>query len=97
MVIDMKFLELVTQKLRDYFHESNIKELNINKEFYWSIYENEKYDNYKEPSNFTVGQISENIENLREIVEGKREPTIFALKWLGEILIATGETDIRDS
>jgi hypothetical protein len=61
-------------------------------DYYWCIVEEERYALYEEPSNFTMGQLTMDWENLQDTLEGKRESTSLHLVWLGRILIAIGES-----
>jgi hypothetical protein len=62
-------------------------------DYYWWIVKEERYTPYNEPTNFTMGQLTMDWENLQETLEGKREATSLHLVWLGCILIAIGESN----
>lgn len=59
---------------------------------YWSIPRNALYDVYSEPSELTVGQVVDELENLRRTLaqdDGAVPPQ--ALRWLGAVLTAIGD------
>ena len=50
------------------------------------------YDPIKDPSNFSLGQLSEDGQRLSQILAGETPPIGYALVWLGSILRAAGQT-----
>lgn len=66
--------------------------LELDKDFYWHLPSPELYNTYEKPSDLTIGQISENITEIREIVSGERPPLSYGLVWLAAILRAIGDS-----
>jgi hypothetical protein len=75
--------------------DSGVSELTLDKDYFWSIPPAEAYDVYNEPSNLTVGQLTECLDNLKVIVEDPSRSTSFALVWLGELMRAVGQGAVR--
>lgn len=67
----------------------------LDKDYYWAIAPEQLYDAYVEPSVFTVGQLSECLEHLEQLVEDPSRSTSFALVWLADLLRGAGQAVIR--
>ena len=66
-------------------------EVALHVDYYWSIPPNERYDVYRQPSELTVGQVVEDVENLRRLVQDDALVVPQALRWLGGLLEALGD------
>ncbi len=91
MVVDLKTLEIAFGVILKYMNERQIHEVEINDDFYWFIPEEERYDSYQRPTTMTIGQLTEDWENVRKIASGESRPVGLALRWLAAILIPVGE------
>jgi hypothetical protein len=69
-------------------------ELPVNRDYFWSIPDPARYDIYNEPSDLTIGQVSESWENLRGILEDESKVLGYGLVWLSDILRAIGDEAI---
>ena len=65
--------------------------IDINQDYYWSIPPAERYDPYNEPRQFGMGQLSDDVSEVRGILDGSKPPVGYALVWLGAVLRAVGE------
>lgn len=65
--------------------------IDLDQDYYWSIPPGERYDPYKEPTQFGMGQLSEDVNEVRGILDAGKPPVGYALVWLGTILQAVGE------
>jgi hypothetical protein len=63
----------------------------VEKDFYWDIPRDARFDVHREPEKFTVGQLSDDWNELQRIATGKAEPVAYALVWLSSIIRAIGE------
>jgi hypothetical protein len=67
-------------------------DLDLHIDYFWSIPRAERYNVYSQPSELTVGQVSEELENLRRLAEqGDASFVPQSLRWLGSILTAIGD------
>lgn len=66
--------------------------IEIDDDFYWQVPASERYDSYKSPENHTIGQLSDDWDEIQKLVRGNRAPVGFALVWLASILRRVGET-----
>lgn len=92
MEVSTRDLREILDKVLDHVEEGGITHLNVERDFYWSIPAESRYDSYATPEDLTVGQLSEDWQNLQAILDGRRDALRYALVWLGRILEAVGET-----
>lgn len=86
---------LAAQKIVQHLEQAGWKEIEISQDFYWDISAERRYDPYEQPSEMTIGQLSEDWEHVLEIANGSAEPIGYALVWLANVLRAMGETVVR--
>ena len=66
--------------------------VDVDKDYYWHVQSAELYDPYSKPTDLTIGQISENATEIRQIISGERAPLSYGLVWIAAILRAVGDT-----
>ncbi|HLV24710.1 MAG TPA: hypothetical protein VKZ41_00210 [Gemmatimonadales bacterium] len=91
MRISTDELRRATDVLLRHLEQSGHGAIEIEKDFYWSVSPDERYDLEKQPTELGVGQLSDDIAEVRAIVEGQKAPVGYALVWLSSILRAVGE------
>ena len=64
--------------------------VDLSHDYYWFLERSDRRDVYREPPEGTVGQISENLANLRSSVDSG-DVLGYGLVWLAEILRTVGE------
>lgn len=67
----------------------------VDKDMFWAIPAEQRNNVYAEPTDFTVGQLTESLQNIDRIVEGSTDATSYALVWLADILRAAGEAVVE--
>lgn len=92
-------MKLTTAELREIFdaimrhlEASGSRTVAIEEDYYWVVPEEQRYDMEKDPESFSIGQLSEDIENLRGILDGRKRPLAYDLVWFSAILTRVGET-----
>lgn len=92
-------METTTQELKKIFEllidhvEQNCgNHIDVSDDYYWQIPEEMRYDVTIKPADFEIGQLSEDIENLRKMLNGERTPVSYGLVWFSKILARAGET-----
>lgn len=68
-------------------------EIQIDKDYYWNIRSEELYEPYKDPSDFTMGQLYEDWEMLSKTL-AERNPASIDLKKLSSLLRYMGEKEV---
>jgi hypothetical protein len=91
MKVSVNELRKVTERLYSHIEESLGDEIEVPDLFYWSIPVEGRRDQYEEPKEFTMGQTSDDLEELKRIGSGQREPIGLGLVWLGSVLRELGE------
>lgn len=71
--------------------EQGAREVSLERDFYWSIAPGQRYYVYDEPRDFSIGQLSSDLEGLRSLAreDGFIPPN--ALVWLARIIEALGD------
>lgn len=90
MKVRVSELRQAANVLFDHLERMGHGEIEVDSDYYWSIPQEKLYSVYEEPSDFTVGQLSEDLENIRAIGAGQKEPIAYALVWLSAILRSVG-------
>jgi hypothetical protein len=67
----------------------------LDKDMFWSIPAEQRSNVYAEPTEFTIGQLSESLQNVSRVVEDPSSATSYALVWLADLLRAAGEAVIE--
>lgn len=62
------------------------------KDYFWSIPAERLYDVYNKPSDFTIGQLTESLDNLERMIAEPEYALGYGLVWLGDIFRAVGQT-----
>lgn len=87
--IDVADLKRLSDLLLRHLEEVEGKRIKLDKDFFWAIAPAERFDVYREPTSFTVGQLTESWSNLRDLDESSA--LAYALVWLADILRTIGE------
>lgn len=59
LVIDIPTLRQAISSLLDHVEAANGSKLPLSHDFFWTVPDAERYDNYDRPSELTIGQLSE--------------------------------------
>lgn len=86
-----------TQELRAVFdvlmrhvEERHGSTIEVDADYFWSIAPEEIYDVYDQPTELTIGQLTESLHNIRSVTADPKQAISYALVWLGDVLRATG-------
>lgn len=92
MKIEIEKLKMATEKLFKYLEDLNIKEIDFENDYYWVISEEQQFETSKDPSNFTIGQLTDDYQEvLKDINEEVSGHTFYhlapLLKYLSQKII----------
>jgi hypothetical protein len=87
-------LRAMTATLLRHLETLKSDEVEIPHDYFWHIPAADKYDVAKEPSDLTVGQLSDDWAELQRIQKREVEPLGYALVWLSNVLRAIGESTV---
>lgn len=85
-------LRRAAQRLLDHADAVGQAELEIKDDYYWNVPEDVRYDPHRQPGELTIGQLSDDWQEIRAILDGEREPVGRALVWLAAVLRRYGES-----
>jgi len=87
MKVKIDDIEKVASLLLSKLKESKGNEIELNNDFYWDISEEELYNPYQDPKNITLGQLSDDLEEIQRLIKSDDAIT-YDLKRLASILKA---------
>ncbi|MEW6434149.1 MAG: hypothetical protein AB1730_21825 [Myxococcota bacterium] len=94
MRIKTEDLRRVANVLFDHLERTGHSEVDVDKDFYWSIPDRQLYSPYEKPTEFTLGQLSDDHSELEQILSGRREPIAYALVWLAALIRYVGSKTV---
>lgn len=89
--IDVAEMRDVADRLFAHLLESGHEVVSVSHDYYWFIQKEIVYDPLSTPSEFTVGQLSDDLMELKRFHTGESEPISYGLVWLAAIIRAIGE------
>lgn len=84
-------LRRVFELLIRHVEQTSNADLAIANDYFWSIPEPARYDVYNEPTEFTIGQVSESWNNLQGMLDDESKALGYGLVWLADVLRAIGD------
>ena len=63
-------------------------------DFYWSVPPEARYDPYHEPSELTLGQLTDDLEEIKKLAEGRTPPVALDLAKVGAVLAMLGDRTV---
>lgn len=91
MFVEFPILEKVTKEIFNHLKQLGIEGIELDKDFYWNVPLDQKYEPYNKPTALDLGQLSDDLQELQAIQKGEVEPSGHALVALGSILRFIGE------
>ena len=95
IVVPVDTLRRAAEVLLDRLEDVAGTEVVIQQDMFWIIQPEQRFDLYVEPTEFTIGQLSESLDNVRRILEEPDLAISFGLVWLADLLRVAGETVIQ--
>ncbi|HBC30007.1 MAG: hypothetical protein WC142_04010 [Bacteroidales bacterium] len=87
MIIRVDDLQKIADTLFSKLKKNVGLEIDISKDYYWNISDDELYNPYQEPKTLTIGQLSDDITELQRLLE-KDETISYDIKRFAEVLKA---------
>ena len=92
LTISLEELQCAANKLFAQLKADGHLRFELAVDYYWDFSRDARYNPYDEPQPNGLGQLSFEIENLRDMVSSGLFPSDAALRVLAKILLAVGET-----
>ena len=90
MHVTTKELRDATLALLEHLDDTEQREFEINEDFYWFVPQQDLYDPYKTPADLSLGQLSHDLNEIRCLAHGTKEPLGYALVWLSAVMRRVG-------
>jgi hypothetical protein len=84
-------LREAADKLFTHLEDQGISSVELDVDYYWTIPSDQLYDPYQQPTEFGLGQLSDDWSEMEKIINNTREPISYCFVWLATILRAIGE------
>lgn len=81
--------------LLDRLESSSGATVALDRDMFWAIPSEHRSNVYAEPTEFTVAQMTDSLQNIVGIVEDPASATSFGLVWLADLLRAVGEAVVE--
>jgi len=95
MKIEIKKLEKINKIIFKHLESIGVSEIEVHDDMYWNISKECLYNPYKQPGDFTLGQLTDDYQKLLAIVNNEKEVISYALVWLASIYRALGEKIVK--
>jgi hypothetical protein len=90
MKIVVSEMRAAANLLFDHLESNGCSEIEVDTDYYWNVPSEKLYLVYEEPTELTVGQISEDLLNVKAVVEGRSPPVAYVFVWLASIIRFVG-------
>lgn len=94
MKIQISELRQVAIKLLDHLEQQGVRQVEIVHDHYWEVPREARYDLYEKPTQLDVGQLSEDLQNLRSLDDASEPLVSYGLVWLAQLLREIGEQQV---
>src|SRR5262245_64152456 len=89
--VSIELLRAATDALLSHLEDKGVKAVTISEDFYWEVSPSQRYDPYQEPTKHTIGQLTDDVAELKRLVDGTRPMLGYGLVWLSAVLRGVGE------
>jgi hypothetical protein len=90
MTIEISKLREVISVLLDHLEEVHGGVVDLDADFFWNIPKESLYDPYQQPTELTLGQLTESWRNIESIRSDSDDVINYGLVWLADVLRAIG-------
>lgn len=94
-VVSVAVLRAACLTLLTHLEEMEGSEVRLDRDHFWSIVPTQLYDVMHEPNEFTIGQLTECLDHVQNIVDDPSRSTSYALVWLADLLRAIGQVVVQ--
>ena len=95
VIVPVDTLRRAIDILLDHLVSIEGQNISLDKDMFWTIAADQRNDVYVEPTEFSIGQLSESLESIDLIVNEPSTATSYALVWVADVLRAAGEAVVR--
>jgi hypothetical protein len=85
-------LRAAAELLFSHLERKGIRSVTLPEDDYWDVPADIRYDPYDKPTRHTIGQLSDDLTELRQMMDGSRPLVAWGFVWLAVLLRRVGET-----
>jgi hypothetical protein len=85
-------LRATAELLFSHLESKGIRSFTFSEDYYWDVPADLRYDQYDKPTQHTIGQLADDLAELRRMKDGSRPVIAWGLVWLAALLRRVGET-----
>jgi len=89
--VDISAIKQAVNMLLDHVIEQGVESLPLEKQFYWKVLDDEKYQMERKPSDLGVGDLFADLSFVDAVLSAKDQPVALSLIELAPILAYIGE------
>lgn len=94
MKVDVAELRRAANRLFDHLEQQGVHQIEIVHDHYWEVPADVRYDVYGKPAKLDIGQLSEDLDNLRSLEKPTESPVGYGLVWLAQLLREVGQQHV---
>jgi hypothetical protein len=94
MKVELSELRRAANRLFDHLEQQGVQRVEFTHDHYWSVPREARHNLYEEPRQLEVGQLSEDLANLRSLSSASESVISYGLVWLAEVLREIGEQQV---
>jgi len=89
--VSIEELREISNRLLDHVESLGVKEVDLSQDYYWTLPPDQLYDPALTVPNPSLGQLTDDWNELQLIKRGERPAVAIALSWLSAVMRAVGE------
>jgi hypothetical protein len=91
MQLSLVELRTICEKLFLHLEQQQLRVVELPVDYYWNIPKEQIYNPYQEPGKLDLGQLSDDWDELRKVLEENGQPLAYDFVGLAAVLRAIGE------
>ncbi len=94
-IVSIEIVRRACSLLLDHLEEVAGREITLEHDSFWAIDTVQSYDVLKTPEAFTIGQLSESVDQIKSIVADPSNIVSYGLVWMSDVMKAVGQAVVR--
>lgn len=86
MEVKVDDLRRICEKLLHHVEERHGGFVEIDKDYYWDVSEDERFNHREQPKDLEVGRLHDDLKEIENVLHQKEEPTSYCLVRLASVL-----------
>jgi hypothetical protein len=94
LIVSLDEIEKAVKVVIQHLRTQKLTHAEIPEDYYWEVSEDERYNPAENPTDLSLGQLSEDWDRVQQIVKGESPPVGYALVWLASLLRKIGSANV---